>query len=85
MPRVVITAEAARGLEKCRRFLAENSPDAVARAGQTILLHFRMLEAAPAMRCAQAKAFAHRLRANTVVTRRGSILDADRGSIFNAD
>jgi len=42
-------AGAAQGLENCQRFLAENSPDAAARAGQTILRYFRMLETAPAM------------------------------------
>lgn len=49
MPRVIITAGAARGLDRCRRFLAENSPDAAARAGRTIARHFRLLESTPAM------------------------------------
>lgn len=49
MPRVIITTGAARGLIRCRRFLAENSPEAAARAGRTIARHFRMLETAPAM------------------------------------
>ncbi len=48
MPRVIITAGAARGFEECRRFLAEKSPDAASRAGQTISRRFRRLEAAPA-------------------------------------
>lgn len=47
MPRVVITAGAARGLERCRRFLADRSPEAARRAGQAIQRQFRSLEEAP--------------------------------------
>ena len=49
MPRVVIAAGAARGLDRSRRFLAEKSPDAARRAGQAISRQFRLLEAAPAL------------------------------------
>lgn len=49
MPRVVVTAGAARGLERCRRFLAEKSPEAAKRAGQAIARQLRLLEAAPAI------------------------------------
>ena len=49
MPRVVITAGAARGLERCRLFLAERSPEASRRAGRAILRQFQMLERAPAI------------------------------------
>ena len=49
MPRVIVTAGAARGLDACRRFLAERGPEAAGRAGQAISRHLRMLEATPAM------------------------------------
>lgn len=49
MPRLVVTAGARRGLERCRRFLQERSPEASRRAGQAILRQFRMLETAPAI------------------------------------
>ena len=47
MPQVVITEGAARGLERCRRFLAAKSPEAARRAGQAIERHFLLLESAP--------------------------------------
>lgn len=47
MPRVVVTEGAARGLERCRRFLAAKAPDAARRAGQTIAQQFLLLEHAP--------------------------------------
>lgn len=47
MPRLVVTAGAARGLERCRRFLTEKSPEAARRAAQVIQRHFRLLEEAP--------------------------------------
>jgi len=42
MPRVIITAGAAQGLENCRLFLAEKNPQAAKRAGESIekKLHF---------------------------------------------
>lgn len=36
MPRVIITLGAARGLERCRRFLAEKNPRAARRAADAI-------------------------------------------------
>lgn len=47
VPRVIITAGAANGLERCRRFLAEKSPQASRRAGQTIAQKFELLEITP--------------------------------------
>nr|WP_145552367.1 type II toxin-antitoxin system RelE/ParE family toxin [Variovorax boronicumulans] len=47
MSRVIVTAGAARGLERCRRFLAAKAPDAARRAGQTIAQQFQLLEHAP--------------------------------------
>lgn len=44
MPRVIVTEGAARGLERCRRFLAAKAPDAARRAGQTIAQQFQLLE-----------------------------------------
>ncbi len=49
MPRVIITESAAKGLEHCRRFLAEKNPQASRRAGQTIERHFTLLETTPAI------------------------------------
>lgn len=47
MPRVVITEGAARGLEHCRRFLAELNPRAAKRAAQAIRRKFVQLETNP--------------------------------------
>ncbi len=47
MPRVIITAGAARGLERCRLFLTEKSPQAAVRAGQTIESQLALLETEP--------------------------------------
>ncbi|WP_347985767.1 type II toxin-antitoxin system RelE/ParE family toxin [Methylomonas sp. AM2-LC] len=47
MPRVIITAGAAQGLERCRQFLAEKNPQAARRAGQTIARTFEFLESDP--------------------------------------
>lgn len=49
MPRVVITPGAARGLERCRRFLSEKNPQASRRAGQAIEHFFSLLEHEPGM------------------------------------
>jgi len=46
VPRVIITEGAAKGLERCRRFLAAKAPEASRRAGQTIERHFLFLETA---------------------------------------
>lgn len=47
MPRVIVTAGAGQGLERCRRFLAAKAPEAARRAGQTIAQQFKLLEKAP--------------------------------------
>ena len=47
MPRVIITAGAAKGLEHCRQFLVEKNPQASRRAGQSIEKQFALLETNP--------------------------------------
>lgn len=47
MPRLIVTEGAARGLERCRRFLTTKSPEAAIRAGRTIEKQFLLLESAP--------------------------------------
>ena len=47
MPRVIITAGAAQGLERCRRLLAEKNSHATVRAGQAIEHQFALLEKEP--------------------------------------
>jgi plasmid stabilization system protein ParE len=47
VPRVIVTEGAARGLKRCRQFLAAKSPEAARRAGQTIERQFLLLEASP--------------------------------------
>jgi plasmid stabilization system protein ParE len=47
VPRVIVTEAAARGLERCRQFLAAKAPDAARRAGQAIERQFRLLEGVP--------------------------------------
>ena len=47
MPRIIVTAGAARGLERCRLFLEEKSPSASKRAGQAIRNQFDLLRAQP--------------------------------------
>ncbi len=47
VPRVVITAGASRGLERCRKFLAGKDQRAAARAGSTIGRQLLLLETAP--------------------------------------
>jgi len=49
MPRLILTEGAALGLERCRAFLAEKSPQAAGRAGQAIAAQFRLLEMTPQM------------------------------------
>ena len=44
MPRLIVTAGAARGLERCRRLLATRNRNAAVRAGQAIERHFALLE-----------------------------------------
>lgn len=47
MPRVIVTAGAVRGLERCRRFLAAEAPHMSKRAAQAIQRHLRLLETTP--------------------------------------
>ncbi len=47
MPQVVVTEGAARGLERCRRFLNEKNPQAAIRASQAIEHQFSLLETEP--------------------------------------
>ena len=47
MPRVIVTEGAGRGLERCRRFLTDKSPQAAKRAGQAIEQRFARLEEDP--------------------------------------
>ena len=47
MPRLIVTQGAARGLERCRRFLGEKNPLAAQRAGETIRRHLLLLESNP--------------------------------------
>lgn len=47
MPRVIITQGAAKGLERCRLFLAEKNPQASKRAGQAIERQLTLLETNP--------------------------------------
>lgn len=47
MAQVIVTAGAARGLQKCRRFLVDKNPNAVRRAGEAISRQFRLLEHNP--------------------------------------
>lgn len=49
MPRVVVTSGAARGLERCRQFLAEKSPAAGKRAAQAIRSQFELLATQPGL------------------------------------
>lgn len=47
MPRVIITENAAQGLERCRCFLAEKNPQAAKRAARAIERQLRLLETSP--------------------------------------
>ena len=47
MPRVIVTAGAAEGLERCRQVLATKAPEAAGRAGQAIEHQFLLLETVP--------------------------------------
>ncbi|RLD02840.1 MAG: type II toxin-antitoxin system RelE/ParE family toxin [Chloroflexi bacterium] len=47
MPRVIITENAALGLERCRRFLAEKDHTATIKAAQVIEKQFSRLETEP--------------------------------------
>ncbi len=47
MPRVIITEGAVQGLDRCRLFLNEKSPQAAKRAAQAINRQFTLLETNP--------------------------------------
>ena len=47
MPRLIVTEGAARGLDRCRRFLEDKSPEAAIRAGQAIGRRLLSLETTP--------------------------------------
>lgn len=47
MSRLIITEGAGRGLERCRQFLTEKSPQAARRAGEAIEQHLAQLEQHP--------------------------------------
>ena len=47
MSRVVVTEQAALGLERCRQFLAKKNPRAARRASQVIARRFTQLESDP--------------------------------------
>jgi plasmid stabilization system protein ParE len=49
MPRLIITASARAGLNKCRRFLASKNPEAAKRAAKTIGRHFVLLQSSAEM------------------------------------
>jgi plasmid stabilization system protein ParE len=49
VPRLIITEGAALGLERCRYFLADKSPQAAERAGRAIAARLRLLQTTPAM------------------------------------
>jgi plasmid stabilization system protein ParE len=47
LSRLVVTPGAARGLERCRQFLAQKNPAASRRAAQAILRQFELLTTQP--------------------------------------
>jgi plasmid stabilization system protein ParE len=47
VPRLIVTAAAVTGLERCRRFLETRAPEAAVRAGQVIERHFELVEKQP--------------------------------------
>lgn len=49
MPRLIITEGAGFGLERCRQFLKQQNPVAMARAAQVIDQYFALLESTPAI------------------------------------
>jgi plasmid stabilization system protein ParE len=49
VPRVIVTAAAVAGLERCRSFLAGKAPEASRRAAQAIVQQFLLLESTPGM------------------------------------
>jgi len=49
LPRLIVTPGAARGLERCRRFLFDKNPPAAVRAASTIAHHLSLLVTKPEM------------------------------------
>ena len=47
MPRLIVTEGAAKGLERCRRFLSDKDPQVARRAAQAIERQFARLEKSP--------------------------------------
>jgi plasmid stabilization system protein ParE len=47
LPRLIVTAGALPGFERCRRFLATKNPQAAQRAAQVIERHLALLETTP--------------------------------------
>ncbi len=47
MPRLIVTEGATYGLERCRKFLKEKNPLAMAKSAQVIEQHFALLEVEP--------------------------------------
>ena len=47
MPRIIVTAGAAKGLERCRQFLQEKNPQAAKKAAQSIAQQLTLLEMNP--------------------------------------
>lgn len=47
MPQVVVTEDAALGLERCRQFLAAKTPEAARHAARAIEKQFLLLERSP--------------------------------------
>lgn len=47
MPRLIVTEGAAKGLERCRRFLSDKDPQVARRAAQAIERQFARLEESP--------------------------------------
>jgi len=49
LPRLIVTSGAARGLERCRQFLAEKSPEAGKRAARAIRERFDLVGTQPGL------------------------------------
>jgi plasmid stabilization system protein ParE len=47
VPRLIVTEGAAKGLERCRRFLSDKDPQVARRAAQAIERQFARLEESP--------------------------------------
>lgn len=47
MSQIIVTEGAAKGLERCRSFLAEKNPNAAKKAAQVISYHFSLLVTDP--------------------------------------